>query len=268
MKQNILQFVMVVCLIAGAYLIGVYKTKVEFLEKGLGTGQQAAAPTEQQPTEPPVVDQGKLETLIADNNNLVFGNKNAKIKFVEFSDPSCPYCHIAAGKNPSLNKQVDPRFQLSTDGGSYVAPVPEMKRLVDEGKAVMVWLYAPGHGNGELGTIAMYCANEKGKFWETHDKLMTTEGYDLLNEEVQNSKANAGKLADFLAGQVDKTFLKSCLESGKYDGRVDSDPQIMADFGYVPPNFGGTPTFFVNETGVVGASSWTDSFEPVVKPLL
>lgn len=262
MKQNIMQYVMMAMLVAGAYLVGVYKTKSEYLEKG-ATGQVAqVAGAQQQPVAQPV-DMAKVQALFDDKSNLVLGKKDAKIKFVEFSDTSCPYCHIAAGKNPELNKQVDPRFQLTTDGGSYTPAVPEIKKLVDEGKASFLWVYTPGHGNGEMGARALYCANEKGKFWEAHDLLMSNKGYDVNNTTVKNDKTKSGELADFLAPAVDKNFMKSCLESDKYDGRITSDPQIASGFGY-----GATPTFFINDKVVEGAAAWNDQFKPIVDPLL
>lgn len=262
MKQNIMQYVMMVMLIAGSYLVGVYKTKSEYLEKGV-TGQAAQVAGAQQQPAPQPVDMSKVQALFDDSSNLVFGKADAKIKFVEFSDTSCPYCHIAAGKNPSLNKEVDPRFQLVTDGGSYVPAVPEIKKLVEDGKAAFLWVYTPGHGNGEMGARALYCADEKGKFWEVHDLLMSDKGYDINNTTVKNDKAKSGELADFLAPAVDKAFMKSCLESGKYDDRISSDSQIASGFGY-----GATPTFFINDQVVEGAAGWSDQFKPIVDPLL
>lgn len=263
MKQSIMQYIMVAMLIAGAYLVGVYKTEVEYLKKG-ATGQVAEVAGQQaQPNAPQPVDQEKVDALFADSSNLVFGDKNAKIKFVEFSDTSCPYCHIAAGKNPELNAQVDARFKLSTEGGSYIAPVVEIKKLVDAGKAAFVWVYTPGHGNGEMGTRALYCANEKGKFWEAHDLLMSNKGYEINNTTVKNDKTKSGEMAQFLASAVDSGFMKSCLESDKYDGRIASDPQIAQGFGY-----GATPTFFINDKVVEGAASWDQGFKSIVEPLL
>jgi protein-disulfide isomerase len=93
----------------------------------------------------------------------MFGKKDSKVLFVEFSDPSCPFCHVASGKNPELNKQAGAQFTMEKDGGTYVPPVPEMKKLVDSGKAAYVWLYANGHGNGELATKALVLCEGKGK---------------------------------------------------------------------------------------------------------
>lgn len=261
MKQAITQYLMVIALVVGSYFLGVYKTKTEFLEKSPNTVAQVAG-AETAPAPKPVEIE-KVNSLFEDNTNLILGNKDAKIKFVEFSDTSCPFCHVAAGVNPTLSKEMNPRFVAVADGGSYVPPVLEIRKLVEEGKAALAWFYTPGHGNGELGTLALYCANEQGKFWEAHDKLMSNDGYTLVNEKVKNDRTKFAELTAFLTGSVDTGKLKSCLDSKKYEGRVTGDPQIASAFGY-----GATPTFFVNDKVVEGAASWTDSFKPIVDPLL
>lgn len=264
MKQAITQYLMVILLVAGAYFLGVYKTRTEYLEKGAtNVAPQAAVPQGQQPPAPKPIEMGKVETLFKDESNLVFGNKEAKLKFVEFSDTSCPYCQVASGKNPELAKQMNPNFVSVADGGTYVPPELEIKKLVDSGKAALAWFYTPGHGNGELGTLALYCANEQDKFWEAHDLLMNNKGYTFLNETVKNDRTKFAQVATFLKGAVDSTKMKSCLESKKYEARVTGDPQIARGFGY-----GATPTFFINDKVVEGAASWTDAFKPVVDPLL
>lgn len=219
-------------------------------------GEQAAAP---EAAKPVTIDQ--VKALFTDKN-LAFGKKDSKVLFVEFSDPSCPYCHVAAGKNPNLNKQAGAQFAMAKDGGSYLPPVPEMKKMVDSGKAAFVWVYANGHGNGELGTKAMYCAKEKGKFWEVHDLLMSEAGYKLMNEQVKNDVAKAGEMADFLKSAVKAGDMQSCLESGKYDDRIAGDMAIAQQFG-----FKGTPSFFVNTTNFGGAYSYKD-MAPVVEKAL
>jgi protein-disulfide isomerase len=220
---------------------------------------QQAAPTAaaQQQGKTAEVTMEQVRSLFGDGN-ITFGDKNSKLIFVEFSDPSCPFCHVAGGLNPNLNKQMGTQFLMKADGGTYVAPVPEMKKLVDSGKAAMVWLYARGHGNGELGTQALYCAHEKGKFWAVNDLLMSDSGYTMLNTTAKNDVAQAGTMANFLKNAVDSNFMKSCLESGKYAGRINSDMAIASKFG-----FSGTPDFYVNTTNFVGAYSFTD-MQPAV----
>lgn len=222
--------------------------------------QQAAVPV--QPAAPaapakPTVTQGTIKALFSDKN-IVYGKKDAKNLLVEVADPSCPYCQVAAGHNGELNKQVGTQFTLVSDGGAYIAPVPEMKKLVDSGEAAFVFIYSPGHGNGEMGTKAMYCANEKGKFWEVHDKLMTSEGYDLLNNTVKNDKTKAEQLATFLSGAFNSAEMQSCLESGKYDSKISEDTATASSLGIT-----GTPGFFVNTTNFAGAYSWKDMVSAV-----
>lgn len=229
--------------------------KVGKSAQGLAGGPSAtAAPQQAAPQQPqqPTVTQDTIKALFNDKN-IVLGDKNSKNLLVEVADPSCPYCHVAAGFNPSLNKQIGSKFTLVSDGGTYVAPVPEMKKLVEQGKAALVWIYTPGHGNGEMGTKAMYCANEKGKFWAVHDKLMTSEGYDLLNNTVKNDKSKSKEMADFLSSEFNTSDMKNCLDNGKYDAKLQEDVTTAGKLGV-----NGTPGFFVNTTNFAGAYSWKD----------
>jgi protein-disulfide isomerase len=239
--------VLVLLAVGLAFFSGTLFQRVKNLEKGATvTPTTETAQGEQKPTV-------TLDTIkgLFDKDLIKIGDKNKKVIFVEISDPSCPYCQVASGLNPTLNTQVGAQFKLVKDGGTYVAPVAEMKKLVEAGKASFVWIYSSGHGNGEMGTKAFYCANEKGKFWDVHSLLMT--GYDLLNNTIKNDKAQSGTLATFLKSAIDPVFLKECLDSGRYDARIASDVQIATNLGYQ-----GTPNFFVNATNFAGAYSYTD----------
>lgn len=241
--------IIVLGLVIAAFLGGFYFSK----NTGTTNSTATATPTtvqEQAATANINIDQVKA---LFNDKNIVLGNKDSKLLIVEFSDPSCPYCHAASGKNSALNKQMGGQFLLKSDGGSYVAPEEEIKKLVDSGKAGFVWLYANGHGNGELATQAFYCANEKGKFWEVHDKLMSAEGYELINTTVKNDKTKSGIMADFLKGAVDPKSMKECLESGKYANRLSEDMTTARNMG-----FEGTPYFIINTTRFVGAYSFTE----------
>ncbi|MCX6790169.1 MAG: thioredoxin domain-containing protein [Candidatus Kaiserbacteria bacterium] len=216
-------------------------------------------PGQQQPA--PTVTMDQIKGLF-NSKNISFGNKESKLVFVEISDPSCPYCQVAGGKNPSLNKQIGQQFTMVADGGTYVAPVPEMKKLVDAGKASYVWVYANGHGSGEMGTKALYCAFEKGKFWEVSDLLMSEAGYNLLNGTVKNDKTKSGELSEFLKSAIGASDMKSCLDSGKYDSRIAEDTATSIKLG-----MNGTPKFFVNTETFNGAYSFTDMQATVEKYL-
>lgn len=221
----------------------------------------SAQPAAQQPAQPTPATLSDIKNVFA-KSAIKFGNADQKLVVIEVADPSCPYCHIAAGKNPELNKQAGSQFTLVSDGGSYLAPVPEIKKLLDEGKAAFAWIYSPGHGNGEMGTKAMYCAFEQNKFWEVHDLLMTSKGYDQINNTVKNDKSKAGELAAFLATVSDQTSMKACLESGKYDNRLAQDISLAQGIG-----ISGTPGFYFNATPFKGAYSYKD-MESAVKSAL
>ena len=261
-----LQPMLVGIIVVFSFLTGFLYGKVTVYEKvGLGTGTDTPAvqaatqlePTTQPTTgnaqAAPTVTIDQIRALFTDKKNLVFGKTDSKLLFVEFADPSCPYCHIAAGKNGELNQQVGDRFTLKADGGTYVAPVIEMKKLVDQGKAAFVWIFSPGHGNGELATQALYCAQDQEKFWPVHDLLMSNTGYTLVNETVQNDITKIPQLTDFLKDVVDSSKLQVCLESGKYADRIQSDQALARQFGA-----NGTPSFFVNDKNYSGAYSFTD----------
>lgn len=242
-----------VLMLVMSFALGSLWTKVEYLKNG--TASATTTTTTQQPAgQAPAQVQVSAETIkgIFAKDVIKFGDANRKLLFVEIADPSCPFCHIAGGLNSELNSQ-SPQFKLVKDGGTYVAPVAEMKKLVDQGKASFAYIYFPGHGTGEMAMKAMYCAHDQGKFWPVHDKLMTSEAYDKINNQFKNDKSQAQAVVDFLGSAADKNQLLNCLNSGKYDGRLAQDQQLATSLGVQ-----GTPGFFVNTRNFAGAYSWND----------
>jgi protein-disulfide isomerase len=240
---------LVVVAIGLAFFSGTLWQKVKNLEKGTTTGTTTGTTgTQQQPT----VSLDTIKDLFS-KDLIKFGDAKSKVLFVEMADPSCPYCHAAGGQNHAIYKSLGATFQLIADGGTYVAPTTEMEKLVESGQASYIYIYYPGHGNGEMGMKALYCANEKGKFWDAHKLIMSDAGYTLVNTTVQNDKTKSQVVADFLKGAVDASFMKSCLDSGKYDARLASDQELATTLGIQ-----GTPSFYVNATNFPGAYSYTD----------
>ncbi len=257
MKQTITQYLMVILLVVGAYFLGVYKTKSEMLAKGgvgntvaqVGQGNQPAA----QPTS---IDVEQIKDKF-DGKHITFGKANADLIFTEVSDPSCPFCHMAAGLNKEL-ASTSTQFKLVEDGGTYVAPVREIKKLIDEGKASFLFLYSNGHGNGEVATQALYCAYDQDKFWEAHDIFMSGAGYDLINDVVKNDMSKSNQLVALVDKVLDGKKLQSCLEKGTYAKQPAEDQAFVQSLG-----FGATPTFFVNDKVVEGAQPWS-AFESLL----
>ncbi len=250
-------------IIAVAILISGGIIKIGGKTAGTVANAPAPSPTAQQPQQPqqPTATIAQIKDTF-NKAQIKFGDANKKLVILEVADPSCPYCSIAAGENAELNKQAGDRFKLVADGGTYVAPVPEIKKLVQNGSAAFAWIYTPGHGAGEMGTKAMYCAFEKGKFWEVHDLLMSAKGYDLLNNTFKNDKTKSGDVADFLAPVFDSAAMKACLDSGKYDSRLQADVALATSIG-----ISGTPGFYFNATNFSGAYNYTD-MESAVKSAL
>ena len=239
-----------------AFVVGMLWQKVSSLQSGNAVATQTAQTTQNAGQQAPPQVSLDIVKETFDKAAIKFGDTKKKLVLIEVADPSCPYCSIAAGENPELNKQASNAqsdFTLVTDGGTYIAPVPEMKKLLDSGKAAFAYIYVPGHGNGEMGTKALYCAFDKNKFWEVHDKLMTAEGYKVLNETVKNDKAKTQELVDFLKSAMNPNDLKTCLDSGKYDSRLTEDVTLAQGLGV-----NATPGFFVNATVFRGAYNFKD----------
>lgn len=230
---------------------------LQSLKKDVSSLKNIINPKPQAPQEVKIDDIKKLFS----SDFIHFGDEKRKLLIVEVSDPSCPFCHIAGGLNPELAKETG-RFQYVSDGGSYTPPVPEFKKLVDEGKASFAFLYSNGHGNGRLAAEAMYCAYEKNRFWEVHDKLMTNEGYKLTNDEVKNDKNNIDKLTSFLSSAIDPQFLTECLKEGKYESKLARDEKLTPSLG-----FQGTPHFLINAKMFQGAYSYSDMKQEIEKYL-
>ncbi len=116
-------------IIAVAILISGGIIKIGGKTAGTVANAPAPSPTAQQPQQPqqPTATIAQIKDTF-NKAQIKFGDANKKLVILEVADPSCPYCSIAAGENAELNKQAGDRFKLVADGGTYVAPVPEIKK--------------------------------------------------------------------------------------------------------------------------------------------
>ena len=187
------------------------------------------------------IDKKTVASFISDDR-IVLGNKKAKNVIIEVSDPSCPFCHFAAGFNPELVEQTgQTQFKTVANGGTYTAPIPEIEKLVASGDAVYVYSFGNGHGAGLVAMQALYCANEQGKFWEVHNKLMTGAGYTLINNTVKNDITKSPLLVKFIGDAADPVAMQSCIDSKKYEASITRDTTEDSKL-----KFSGTPHFVVN----------------------
>jgi protein-disulfide isomerase len=229
-------------LVAGA--IWLTKSTPKTVPQQPGAGQQ-------KPSDTPIAA-NVYKKFIADDR-IVLGDKNSKNIIVEISDPSCPFCHFASGLNPDLVKQTGRNdFMPVAFGGKYVAAGPEFEKLATDNSIAYVYSYGNGHGNGRLAAEALYCAHEHGRFWKAHNKLMSGDGYKMINDTVQNDRTKSDILAKFLGTEVDEPFMSQCLSSAKYESRIDRD---IAENSQL--QFAGTPHFVINGTIFRGAQEFT-----------
>ncbi|MEI6650782.1 MAG: thioredoxin domain-containing protein [Candidatus Moraniibacteriota bacterium] len=153
------------------------------------------------------------------DNAIVQGNKDAKVKVVEYSDFQCPYSKA---------------FQTSVT-----------KMLAEYGdKITFVYKHLPlsFHPQAQGAALASECANEQGKFKEYGNLLFDRQAEWGATTDTTKFKEYARKLglkaADF----------NTCLDSKKYADKVAADAAEAAKFGV-----DGTPGTFVGDTFVSGA---------------
>ncbi len=232
--------ILVSLLIVAAFLVGVLITKVQYLEKGQGTG--SVIPTAQAPDQgnrpaaavPPgtkvEVDKGHLPSL---------GNKNAKVVVVDFSDFECPFC----------KQYFDQTFGLIK------------KDYIDTGKIVYYYRHFPlgFHPAAKPAALASECASEQGKFWEYHDLVFKNQA-KISQKTADEVKQTLKGFAESL--NLNASQFNNCLDSEKYKDNVDKDVTEGGTAGV-----SGTPTFFVNGVSLVGAQPYT-SFKTAIDQAL
>lgn len=150
--------------------------------------------------------------------NAYFGNPDAPVKIVEFSDFECPHCKRAAATLKPYLKQHLKNIQL------FYVSYPLDKNCNQ---------YMPQdfHQNACAAAEAVYCAKDQNKFWEMHDKL--------FEEQPQFSAENYKLFAQELGLDVNKFNL--CVESKQTEGKVKSDIELGNQ-----AKIKSTPSIFIN----------------------
>ena len=150
-----------------------------------------------------------------------YGNPQAKLKLVVFSDFQCPFCKKAAFSLhtllPSFKDDLYVTFKHFPLDSSCNPIVPRPMHL-----------YACSLAR--LGT----CASEKGKFWDYHDIVFM----DLEDGELEGGW---DKLRKKLSSIFTSEEIDVCLKKESSLEQVREDIQIGLDLG-----ISGTPALFVN----------------------
>lgn len=167
----------------------------------------------------------------------VWGNPDAKVKLVEFSEFECPFCRRASYTvKPFLQ-------QFRHDVALYFVNFP----LDDSCNPI---LNRPMHPGACYYAKAAICANKQGDFWGYHDEL-------FRNQKDLNKKT-ALDIAEKTFGW-NRTAFQQCIDSEETEKELASDIQIALGL-----KISGTPAFFLDGRRV---GRWTDKkfFQKLVK---
>jgi protein-disulfide isomerase len=160
-----------------------------------------------------------------------WGDPQAALVMVEFSDFGCPYC-----------KQNAPTIQrLRQEYGNKI------KFIYRDFPLTYVHPYAL------IAAQAGSCAHEQGRFWDFHDLLFEIQGqYETEDDLIA--------YADSL--EYDVTRFSQCLKSGKYEAEAQNDLQEGIRFGVK-----GTPTFYINGVQLSGVVRY-ETFKALIDRFL
>jgi len=157
-------------------------------------------------------------------NTPVWGNPNAPVTIVEFSDYVCPYCRVAA----FLIKPFISEYKK--DVAFYFVNYP----LDAECNSYMQSQMHPG---ACLAAKAALCAHREGRFWEMHDRLFKLK--EVSRDEVVSAAKECG---------LDIQKFEGCLSDPSIEKKVREDIELGRSI-----HIRGTPSVFVNgrELGLV-----------------
>lgn len=147
-----------------------------------------------------------------------WGNPDAKIVIVEFSDMECPYCKVAA-------------FNLKPILSDYKDKVKLVFMNYPLDKNCNPAITRDMHVNACNAAYASYCAGKQGKFWEYHDAAFERQP-KFSRESLENI---AKKL------KLDTEAFQACL------GSEEAKQFVVADIAQGDKaKVQGTPAVFIN----------------------
>lgn len=231
-------------LLVATFLVGYLLATVQLLKNPAGTAPSQAqvnngnvAENQNEPVAPEPetvlvkVDESKGGAK-TDEGKLK-GEKDAKVKIVEFSDLECPFCA---------------RFYKDT--------LPQIiSEYIDNGKVSLEYRHFPlsFHPQAKPLAIATECANEQGKFWEMHDKVFEKNAAgEIASASTDTYKQWASEIG------VDTFAFNSCYDANQGEDIIEADTKLGSELGV-----SGTPTFFINGRQLVGAQPFA-SFKAII----
>jgi len=156
----------------------------------------------------------KIGTVDTSQASPIMGSDNAPITIIEFGDYQCPNC-----KKWFLNTKPD-----------------IITNYIDTQKANLIFMDIAFLGKDSIpASIATYCAEEQGKYWNYHGFLYSNQ------LSIDNGWANLDSLKGYASNLgLNMDMFVSCLDSAKYQKRVQFNTEEAQNNGVT-----GTPTFFI-----------------------
>ena len=171
----------------------------------------------------------------------VLGDPSAPVTIIEFGDYQCPFCK-------RWNENTKPAIE---------------EKIIETGRANLIYVDLAIIGPDSVKIHAgSYCAADQGLYWEYHDFAYASQGHE--NDGWANSE-NVKLLASEITG-IDTDVFNDCLDSKKYEQRVNDNKKIATDAGARS-----TPSFIIvapDGTGetIIGAQPY-DAFESVINEM-
>jgi protein-disulfide isomerase len=159
------------------------------------------------------------------------GPEDAKITIIEFGCYMCPYTQEAE----PIIKQVLKKY---------------------EGKVRFIYRDFPVgalHAGADLHAEAANCAGDQNKYWEYHDKLLSTGATCGSSEQSITYLKDIAKQLN-----LDEKKFSECLDTRKYQSEIQKDFEDG-----IKAKLTGTPTFFINQHTIVGPRP-VAAFEKVI----
>lgn len=149
------------------------------------------------------------------NGSPVLGEISSPVTIVEFGDYQCPFCK-------RWNETTKPAIE---------------KNFIESGKASLIYVDFPIIGPDSIIVHAgSYCAEEQGMYWKYHDFVYANQGHE---NSGWASSDNLKLLVSDIDG-LDTNLFDKCLDSKRYEQRVNDNKKIASDAGARS-----TPTFII-----------------------
>jgi protein-disulfide isomerase len=177
--------------------------------------------------------------FIGVDDDPALGDPKAPVTIIEFGDYQCPYCR-------QFWRETFPRLK---------------KEYIDTGKVRFIYRDYPQavHPEAMLSAMAAECADDQGKYYEFHDKLFREQdrrGRDVVRFRTPELKRWAADIT------LDTAAFNACLDDERHKDEVSKDFKDLEGLGLE-----GTPIFFVNGRGLLGAHPFA-TFQKLIEAFL